>query len=266
MDFTYRTELIIGKESIRKLQDAHVAIFGVGGVGGAALETLARAGVGHFTLVDNDIVTHSNFNRQLLANEGTYNKLKVEAGKERVLSINPHSEVKVYPLFYLPETQDQIDFSKFDYVIDALDTVTAKILIIRNAYARHIPVISAMGSGNRLDPSKVTLTDLSNTKDDPLARVVRKGLKKYGIIHVSVVCSTELPFFPYLDEENQKQEENNEYTFSNKKHVPGSSPFVPLEAGNLIAYKVMMDITGFDAEKKKKAQMLVKEKRHLKQK
>ncbi len=235
MNQNIRTQILIGKEALDRLWSSSVAIFGVGGVGGNAVEALARAGIGHIDLIDADEVSFSNLNRQLIATRETVGKDKVEVMKERLLSINPGIEVKTYKKFYLPENSHEFDFSRWDYVIDAIDTVAAKIDIIQKAKELNIPVISAMGCGNRLDPTKLVVTDLFKTSGDPLAKVMRHELRKRGIDSLTVVCSTEPPLKPDL---SQLEEELP----IGKKSIPGSTPFVPCCAGIILASKVVSDL------------------------
>lgn len=239
MDQFARTKLLIGEENLKKLAKARVLIFGLGGVGGSVVESLARIGIGHFTLVDNDVFSLTNLNRQLLATHETISKEKTLVAKERILSINPEAEVIIKNRFYLPENKTEIAFSSFDYIIDAIDTITAKIDIIREAKKLHIPLISSRGCGNRLDPTKLVITDLSKTKNDPLCKVRRRELKKRGIEHLTVVYSTELPIKP-SDEDKQKY--IGEELKKRRKDVPGSASFVPPVAGYLIGYKVASDL------------------------
>ena len=224
-----RSEWLLGKEAIEKLHKCHVALFGVGGVGGAAMEALARAGIGAIDLIDNDVVSLTNLNRQLVATHETIGKKKVDVGEKRILSIYPECKVKKFPLFYLPG-ETQIDFSQYDYVIDAIDTVKAKLDLIKKCQEAGVPVISALGCGNRLDPSKLLVTDLFKTENDPLAKVMRREARALGIKKLKVVCSKELPLKP-----NKEEEEG-------KISSPGSSPFVPPVAGYLLASEVIKDL------------------------
>ena len=227
-----RTELILGFEAMEKLNNSTVAIFGIGGVGGYVCEALARSGVGSFVLVDSDTVALTNINRQIIATLDTVGKYKCEVMKDRILSINPDAKVEIYNKFFLPENQDEFDFTKYDYVVDAVDTVTAKIAIIMKAKENKVPVISAMGAGNKLNPAMLEVDDLFNTKVDPLAKVMRIELKKRKINKLKVVYSKELPIKP-----NESQED------SNKREVPGSNAFVPTTMGLIIASEVVKDLT-----------------------
>lgn len=229
-----RTELILGKEAIEKLSKARVAIFGVGGVGGYAIEALARSGVGTLDLIDNDTVSESNINRQIIATRKSVGLSKVEVMKQRILDINPNAVVNTYNCFYLPDKKDLFEFEKYDYIVDAIDTVTAKIDIICEAKKLNVPIISAMGCGNRLDPTKVTITDIYKTSGDPLAKIMRKELKDRRIKKLDVVYSTEKPLKPLYN----ISDDNN----PNRRGIPGSSAFVPPAAGLAIAYFVVKKI------------------------
>ena len=204
-----RSELIYGKEAMDKLSKCHVAIFGVGGVGGYVAESLARTGIGKFTLIDNDTVNLSNFNRQIIATKETLNKYKVDAMKERILSINDKAVVEVKKMFVLPENIDEIDFKEFDYIVDAIDTVKAKLAIIKKANELNIPMISSMGAGNKLNPMGFVVADISKTEYDPLAKKIRLELRKLGIKKLKVVFSKERPV-------ELKEQQFNE----NKKPIP----------------------------------------------
>ena len=194
-----RTELLLGKEAMEKLQNSRVAVFGIGGVGGYVCEALARSGVGAFDLIDDDKVCLTNINRQILATRSTVGKYKVDVAKDRNLDIKPHALVHTYKTFYMPNTADQFDFNDFDYVIDAIDTVTGKLEIILRAKAADVPVISAMGAGNKLDPTAFRVADIYDTKVCPLARVMRYELRKRHVRDVKVVYSEEKPIRPIED-------------------------------------------------------------------
>ena len=226
-----RSELIYGKEAMDKLSKCHVAIFGVGGVGGYVAESLARTGIGKFTLIDNDTVNLSNFNRQIVATKETLNKYKVDAMKERILSINDKAVVEVKKMFVLPENIDEIDFKEFDYIVDAIDTVKAKLAIIKKANELNIPMISSMGAGNKLNPMGFVVADISKTEYDPLAKKIRLELRKLGIKKLKVVFSKERPV-------ELKEQQFNE----NKKPIPGSNAFVPSACGLLIGSEVINDL------------------------
>lgn len=236
-----RTEALLGKENMDRLANAKVAVFGVGGVGGYVAEALARSGIGHIELIDHDTVAESNLNRQIIATYDTIGRYKVDVMEERILSINPSAKVKAHKCFYLPENKDAFDFSKYTYVVDAVDTVTAKLLIIEEAKKAGVPVISSMGTGNKLDPTLFEVTDISKTSVCPLAKVMRKELKDRGIKNVKVLYSKEQPIKPadILAESKDLQEEN---TQGRKKAVPGSISFVPSAAGLIIAAEVVKDI------------------------
>lgn len=235
-----RTELLIGQAALEKLQNSRVAIFGVGGVGGYVCEALVRSGVGHFDLIDNDTVSLTNINRQIIALHSTIGKLKVDVMKERMLDINPDVDVSVHPCFYLPETADQFDFSNYDYVVDAIDTVTGKIEIIVQADAHQVPVISSMGAGNKLNPAMMEVSDIYKTSVCPLARVMRRELKKRHIKHCKVVYSKEKAIQP-SQASLEKYGADNEENFT-KKSIPGSTAFVPSVAGLILASEVIKDL------------------------
>lgn len=235
-----RTELLIGQAAFEKLQNSRVAIFGVGGVGGYVCEALVRSGVGHFDLIDNDTVSLTNINRQIIALHSTIGKLKVDVMKERMLDINPDVDVSVHPCFYLPETADQFDFSNYDYVVDAIDTVTGKIEIIVQADAHQVPVISSMGAGNKLNPAMMEVSDIYKTSVCPLARVMRRELKKRHIKHCKVVYSKEKAIQP-SQASLEKYVADSEENFT-KKSIPGSTAFVPSVAGLILASEVIKDL------------------------
>ena len=238
-----RTERLIGQENIEKLAAARVAVFGIGGVGGFTVEALARSGIGHIELVDHDTVALSNLNRQIIATHDTIGRDKVDVMKERILSINPDAEVTVHKCFFLPENKDEFDFPKYTYVVDAVDTVTAKLTIIEEAKKAGVPVISSMGTGNKLDPTKFEVADISKTSVCPLAKVMRRELKKRGISHVKVVYSKEEAISPSVEENaSQCGEQNGENTTGRKKIAPGSISYVPSVAGLIIAGEVIKDI------------------------
>lgn len=233
-----RTELLLGSENLSRLQNSKVLIFGVGGVGGFVVEALARAGVGHIDIVDKDVVDESNINRQLIATHKTVGVSKVKAFYDRIKDINPDCDVKAYEIFYLPETRDEFDFHDYDYVVDAVDTVTAKIDIIMQAKACDTKVISAMGAGNKLDPTQFEVTDIYKTSMCPLAKVMRKELKVRGVKDLKVVYSKEKPLKPRLMECNLLDEVKN----TGKRSIPGSISFVPSVAGLIIASEVVKDL------------------------
>lgn len=228
-----RTELLIGEKALNKLKKCRVAVFGVGGVGGYVVEALTRSGIGAFDLIDHDTVSLTNINRQIIATTSTIGREKTEVMKERMLDINPDVDVTLYPCFFLPENKDEFDFSRYDYVVDAVDTVTAKIAIIEEAKKVGVPVISSMGAGNKLDPNMFSIADISETSVCPLAKVMRKELKKRNITDVKVVYSKEQAITP-LDIITGEQ--------TNKRVTPGSIAFVPSVAGLLIAGEVIKDL------------------------
>ena len=232
-----RTELLLGSKAIEILKNAHVAIFGIGGVGGYVVEALARSGVGHFTIIDNDKVSLSNCNRQIIATTKTVGLDKVDVMKERILSINPDAIVDTYKCFFLPENQDQFDFTHFDYVVDAIDTVFGKIAIILKAKKENVPIISSMGTGNKLNPMAFIVSDIYKTEMDPLAKVMRHELKKRHVKKLKVVYSKEKPIEPLINEDTQKEIAN-----TSRRSVPGSNAFVPPAAGLLIASEVVKDL------------------------
>lgn len=222
-----RTRLLIGEEGLAKLRKARVAIFGVGGVGGFVTEALVRSGVGAVDLIDHDTVAMSNLNRQIIATRDTVGRLKVEVMRDRILSINPQAEVRMHPCFYLPETASEFHFSEYSYVVDAVDTVTAKIDIIMQAQAAGVPVISSMGAGNKMDPTRFEVTDIYKTTVCPLARVMRRELKKRGVKQLKVIYSREQAIKTGAD-------------------VPGSIAFVPSVAGLIAAGEVVRDLIGYE--------------------
>lgn len=240
MEQFLRTEMLLGGETMEKLKNAHVAVFGVGGVGGYVAEALARSGVGRFDLIDNDTVALSNINRQIIATHSSVGKYKVDVMKERILDINPGAEVTVHKCFFLPENSSDFDFSKYTYIVDAIDTVTAKLELIVRADEAGVPIISSMGTGNKLDPTRLEVSDIYKTEVCPLARVMRTELKKRGIRKLKVVYSKEQPIKNIKKEEKQITSENT----GRIKDVPGSVAFVPSVAGLIIAGQVIMDIKG----------------------
>ena len=240
MEQFVRTEMLLGAGAMDKLKNAHVAVFGVGGVGGYVVEALARSGVGKFDLIDNDTVALSNINRQIIATHSTVGKYKVDVMKERILDINPKAEVTVHKCFYLPENADGFDFTKYSYIVDAIDTVTAKLDLIVRAKEAGVPIISSMGTGNKLDPTQLEVTDIYKTSVCPLARVMRTELKKRGIPKLKVVYSKEQPRKVQKKETDKINSENT----GRIKDVPGSVAFVPSVAGLIIAGVVIDDIKG----------------------
>lgn len=225
-----RTALLLGEDNMQKLARANVLVFGVGGVGGYVCEALARSGVGKIGLVDHDVVARSNLNRQIIATQDTIGRKKVEVMKERILSIAPRTEVEIFDTFYLPERADEFDFSAYDYVVDAIDTVSGKLSIIERAKAANTPVISAMGAGNKLDPTAFKVADIYETSVCPLAKVMRRELKKRGVKKLKVVYSEEEPCIPDCLVE------------TGKKPTPGSVAFVPSVVGLIMAGEVIKDL------------------------
>ncbi len=232
-----RTELLIGKDNIAKLRTKHVAIFGIGGVGGYVLEALARTGIENIDIIDNDKISLSNINRQIYALHSTVGLFKVDVAKERCLDINPKIKINTHKVFYLPEKSNQFDFSQYDYIIDAVDTVSAKLSIIKNAYDLNIPVISAMGAGNKLNAFDFKVADIYDTSVCPLAKVMRRELKKCGVEHLKVVYSDEKPRKHINEEYETDGIEKNKI-----KQIPGSIAFVPSVAGMIIAGEVIKDL------------------------
>ena len=223
-----RTEMLLGKENMDKLKTAHVAVFGLGGVGGHVCEALARCGIGKFTLFDNDTVAESNLNRQIIATVHTIGMAKAEAMKARILSVNPDAEIITNQVFYLPENADNFPLDRFDYVVDAIDTVSAKIELAVRAEKLNVPIISSMGTGNKLDPTQFKVTDMYKTSVCPLARVMRRELKLRRIKSLKVVYSEEIPIKPDA--------------VGSGKRIPGSTSFFPSVAGLIIASEVIKDL------------------------
>ncbi len=231
-----RSEMLWGEKAQEKLKNAHVAIFGVGGVGGHALESIARSGIGQITVLDSDVVAKSNINRQILATCQNIGKLKVEIAKERVLQINPNCTVNAINLFYLPENSHEVNLAQFDYIIDAIDTMSAKIELIVKANACKTPIISSMGCGNKLNPCAFYVTDIYKTNTDPIAKILRRELKKKDISALKVVCSSEKAIKPA-----QSVQEG-------RKFVPASVSFVPGVAGMIMAGEAIKHITGIKSD------------------
>lgn len=232
-----RTELIFGREAMEKLSKSRVAVFGIGGVGGYTVEALARSGIGTLDLIDNDTVCVTNLNRQIIALQSTIGMYKVDAAKERILDINPDCKVNVYKTFFMPDTASLFDFSEYDYVVDAIDTVTGKIEIIMQAKAAGVPVISSMGAGNKTDPTAFEVADIYKTSVCPLARVMRHEMKKRNVKSLKVVYSKEQSVKPVGDFDEIRSE-----TSSQRRSLPGSNAFVPSVAGLIIAGEVIKDI------------------------
>lgn len=230
-----RTELLLGQEALEKLSHCSVLLFGVGGVGGFAAEALCRCGIGSFTLVDNDTVSLTNLNRQIIALHSTIGKYKTDVMQQRMLDINPAVQVQSCRCFYTAENAERFDFSNYDYVIDAIDTVSSKLLIVQRTYAAGVPVISAMGAGNKLDPTRFCITDIYKTQMDPLARVMRRELRKRGIPKLKVVYSEEPAHTPLP---------SSELPAPGRRTTPGSLSFVPSAAGLVLAGEVVRELTG----------------------
>ena len=229
-----RTAMLLGEEALNRLQNARVAVFGIGGVGGYTVEALARAGIGGIDVVDSDTISRSNINRQLLATHSTVGMPKVEAAKARILDINPQCLVRTHQIFYTPETADRFDFTQYDYIVDAIDTVTGKLQLVQRAVEAGKPIICCMGTGNKLDASAFEISDISKTTMCPLARIMRKELSKRGIKHLKVVYSKEEALTPTGWEE--------EAAALGKRQIPGSVAFVPGAAGLILAGEVIKDI------------------------
>ena len=245
-DQLIRTRLLIGDEPLERLKKARVAVFGVGGVGGYAVEALARSGVGTLHLYDDDTVSESNLNRQIAALHSTLGQPKAEVMARRVRDINPACQVEAIRMFYLPQNADDVDLAQYDYVVDCIDTVTAKLELVTRCTALQIKIISAMGTGNKFDPSALVVTDISKTQGCPLARTMRKELRRRGINHLKVVYSTELPTSPLCPADFEPPEVSGTRPGSNvRRDTPGSTPFVPAAAGLLLASRVVRKLGGF---------------------
>ena len=234
-----RTELLLGSEAMDRLADARVAVFGIGGVGGYVCEALARSGVGALDLIDNDKVCLSNINRQIIATHATVGRYKTEVMRERILEINPHVKVRIYQCFFLPDNAERFPFQEYDYVVDAVDTVTAKIELVMRAQAHQVPVISSMGAGNKLDASAFRVADIYKTKVCPLAKVMRRELKKRDVKRLKVVYSEEEPI-----KVSQCGNEAADSAGAVRRSIPGSVAFVPSVAGLIIAGEVVKDLLG----------------------
>ena len=245
-----RTQLIFGAEAMEKLRNSRVAVFGIGGVGGYTVEALARSGVGELDLIDDDKVCLTNINRQIIATRKTVGQYKVDVAAERVHDIDPNIVVNTYKTFYTPETAEQFDFTKYDYVVDAIDTVTGKIALVMNAKKAKTPIICSMGAGNKVDPTAFEVTDIFKTSVDPLARVMRIELKKRGIRKLKVVYSKEVPLTPVDDMAISCNTHcicppGTANKCTQRRQVPGSNAFVPSVVGLIIAGEVIKDLTGF---------------------
>ncbi len=245
-----RTQLMFGKENIEKLHNSHVAIFGIGGVGGYAVEALVRTGIGKITLVDDDKVCLTNLNRQLYATLSSVGKYKVDVAKERILDIYKKAEVNAFKTFYTPDTKDMFDFSQYDYVIDAIDTVVGKLSIVEECYKSNTPVISCMGAGNKVNPTMFEVDDIYNTSVCPLARVMRQELRKRKIPKLKVVYSKEKPIKPLEDMSISCRTHcicpsGTVHKCTNRRDIPSSNAFVPSVAGLIVAGEVIKDIIDY---------------------
>lgn len=242
-----RTQLLLGPEAMEKLAHSRVAVFGVGGVGGYVCEALARSGVGAFDLIDDDKVCLTNINRQIIATRKTIGKYKTEVMRERILDINPSADIRVYKCFFLPENADEFPFDEYDYVVDAVDTVTAKIELVMKAQEKGVRIMSSMGAGNKLDASAFRVADIYKTKVCPLAKVMRRELKKRGVKKLKVVYSEEKALTPLEDESiscrsNCVCPPGTEHKCTDRRAIPGSVAFVPPVAGLIIAGEVIKDL------------------------
>ena len=243
-----RPQLLLGAEAMEKLKGARVAVFGIGGVGGYVCEGLVRSGVGAFDLVDDDKVCLTNLNRQIIATRKTVGKYKVDVMRERMLEINPDCDVRVRKCFYLPETAAEFNFSDYDYVVDAVDTVTAKVTLVLEAQKAGVPIISCMGAGNKLDPSRFRVADIYKTQGCPLARVMRTALRKRGVKKLKVVYSDEIPTRPIEDMSISCRSHcicppGAKHKCTERRDIPGSTAFVPSVAGLIIAGEVVKDLS-----------------------
>ena len=244
-----RTELLLGRDAMERLSKARVAIFGIGGVGGYAVEALARSGVGTLDLIDDDKVCLTNINRQIIATTSTIGKYKVDVAEERIKSINPHAVVHTYKTFYMPDTAKEFDFSQYDYVIDAIDTVTGKLILVEQAEETHTPIISSMGAGNKLDPTKFRVADIYKTNMCPLAKVMRREMKKRGVKKLKVVYSEEKSIRPLEDMSISCRTHcicppGAARKCTERRDIPGSIAFVPSVAGLILAGEVIKDLSG----------------------
>ena len=247
LDQFSRTQLLLGAEAIEKFKNSRVAVFGIGGVGGFVVEGLVRSGIGAFDLIDDDKVCLTNLNRQIIATRKTVGKYKVDVMKERILEINADAKVTTHKCFYLPDTAEEFDFSAYDYVVDAVDTVSAKIELVLRAKEANVPIISCMGAGNKLDPTRFEVTDIYKTSVCPLAKVMRRELKKRGVKKLKVVYSKEEPIKPSEDmsiscRQNCICPPGAEHKCTERRAIPGSVSFVPSVAGLIIAGEILKDI------------------------
>jgi len=240
-----RTKLLIGEEALRKLSCSRVAVFGIGGVGGYVCEALVRSGVGAFDLIDSDTVNLTNLNRQIIATMQTIGRYKVDVMKERMLQINPEADIRVHRCFFLPENAPEFHFEEYDYVVDAVDTVTAKIELILKAKESNVPVISSMGAGNKLDPGQFRIADIYKTNVCPLAKVMRRELKKRGVSSLKVVYSEETPVKPAAEVSVGQEDSDPGEEQGKRRSIPGSIAFVPSVAGLMMAGEIVKDLAGY---------------------
>lgn len=248
LDQFSRTQLLLGREAMERLYKARVAVFGIGGVGGYTVEALARSGVGQLDLIDDDKICLTNLNRQIIATRSTVGKYKVDVAEQRILDINPKAVVRTYKTFYTPQTPEQFDFTQYDYIVDAIDTVTGKLELVEQSHRVGTPIISCMGAGNKLDASAFEVADLSKTSVCPLARVMRRELGKRGIKHLKVVYSKEPAMTPIEDDSISCRYHcicppGTERKCTERRQVPGSNAFVPAVAGLIVAGEVVKDLS-----------------------
>ncbi|MFA9376610.1 MAG: ThiF family adenylyltransferase [Lachnotalea sp.] len=251
-----RTELLFGKDAMLKLEEARIAVFGIGGVGGYTVEALARSGVGTIDIIDDDKVCLTNINRQIIATRKTVGKYKVDVMKERILDINPSAVVNSHQCFFLPENVDEFAFDEYDYIVDAVDTVTAKLELVMQAKKFNVPIISSMGAGNKLDPTRFEVADIYDTSVCPLAKVMRRELRKRNVEHLKVVFSKEEPIKPIEDaalscKDNCICPPGSERTCTQRRAIPGSNAFVPSVVGLIIAGEVIKDMVNVNTNKRK---------------
>ena len=235
-----RTEMLLGREAVEKLARSRVAVFGIGGVGGYVVEALVRSGIGAIDVVDNDVIDAGNINRQIIATCENIGRNKVDEAEKRIRSINPDCIVRTHKTFFLPETAFVFDFADYDYVADAIDTVTGKLALIENAVKAGVPVISSMGAGNKTDPTAFRVADIYDTRVCPLAKIMRRECRKRGIEKLKVVYSEEQPVKPVFSEKSDEEKESS----ARRRDVPGSLPFVPSVAGLVMAGEIIKDLTG----------------------
>lgn len=252
-----RTELLLGREGVERLHASRVAVFGIGGVGSYVVEALSRSGIGTLDLIDNDRVSLSNLNRQIIATHSALGRYKVEVARERVLDINPEAQVNIFRCFYLPETAEQFDFTQYDYVVDAIDTVTGKLQLVMQAEAAGTRIISSMGTGNKLRASALEIADIYDTSVCPLARVMRRELKKRGVRRLKVVYSREEPLRPRAEAYSEDGDCADDGGGTARRAVPGSTAFVPAAAGLLIAGEVVRELSGIGAAGERKNEFLL---------